>query len=63
MLTILYLSQVRNDWGNVHSVILIATFRIMQKTQVEPPKNYRPVISEEGLKIKFDPKSPKFKSN
>jgi len=36
----------------------LSLFVSCKKTQVEPPKNYRPVISEEGLKIKFDPESP-----
>ncbi|MBK6606052.1 MAG: efflux RND transporter periplasmic adaptor subunit [Leptospiraceae bacterium] len=29
-----------------------------KKAHVEPPKNYRPVITEEGVRIKFDPESP-----
>ena len=41
-------------------LVLFAGFLIVdcKKKQVEQPKNMRPVISEEGLKIKFDPESP-----
>lgn len=39
-------------------ILLMITISQCKKKQVEPPKNYRPVVSEEGQKIKFDPESP-----
>lgn len=40
------------------NLILIPFVFACKKKQVEPQKNYRPVVSEEGQKIKFDPESP-----
>ena len=40
-------------------ILLVAsTLFFCKKKPIEQPKNMRPVISEEGLKIKFDPESP-----
>lgn len=43
---------------NILLLVAISSFVACKKTQVEQPKNYRPVISDEGKKIVFDPDSP-----
>ena len=50
-----------NNIINTKTLILslaISSFGFCKKAHVEPPKNYRPVITEEGVRIKFDPDSP-----